>query len=62
MELANLAGLSMDHITPYREGSTSRAARPKNTQLAVEKIRHTGLSRFTPFRKVAQSVMKGSSR
>lgn len=62
IELANLAGLSMEHITPDREGSTSRAARPKNTQLAVEKIRQTGVSRFTPFRDVARSVMKGFPR
>jgi dTDP-4-dehydrorhamnose reductase len=62
MELANLAGLSMEHITPDPGGSASRAARPKNTQLAVEKIRHTGLSRFTPFRDVARSVMEGFSR
>ena len=59
LELAELAGLSMEHITPNREGSVSRAARPKDTQLAVEKIRQTGLSQFTPFRDVAQSVMKG---
>jgi len=57
LELAELAGLSMEHITPNREGSVSRAARPKDTQLAVEKIRQTGLTRFTPFRDVAQSVM-----
>ena len=61
-ELANLAGVSMEHITPDREGSASVAVRPKNTQLAVEKIRQTGLSRFTPFRDVAQSVMKGLYR
>jgi len=57
LELAELAGLSMEHITPMRDGSVSRAARPKDTQLAVEKIRQTGLTRFTPFRDVAQSVM-----
>jgi dTDP-4-dehydrorhamnose reductase len=62
MELAELAGLSMEHISPDREGVASRAARPKNTQLAVEKIRDTGLSRFTPFREVARSVMEGFSR
>jgi len=55
-ELANLAGVSMEHITPNREGSATRAVRPGNTQLAVEKIRHTGLSRFTPFREAARSV------
>ena len=59
LELANLAGFSMEHITPDREGSVTRAGRPRNTQLAVEKIRHTGLSRFTPFREVVQSVLKG---
>jgi len=58
-ELASLAGLSMEHITPDREGSATRAVRPGNTQLAVEKIRHTGLSRFTPFREAAQSVLEG---
>ena len=58
-ELADLAGVSMEHITPNREGSTTRAVRPRNTQLAVEKIRRTGLSRFTPFRKAVQSVLTG---
>ncbi len=57
LELADLAGLSMEHITPNREGLASRAVRPRNTQLAAEKIRHTGLSRFTPFREVVQSVL-----
>jgi len=59
LELANLAGVSMEHITPNREGSATRAVRPGNTQLAVEKIRRTGLSRFTPFREAVQSVLKG---
>jgi dTDP-4-dehydrorhamnose reductase len=57
LELADLAGLSMEHITPNRRGSASRAVRPRNTQLAVEKIRHTGLSRFTPFREAVQPVL-----
>ncbi len=58
-ELADLAGVSMEHITPNREGSATRALRPRNTQLAVEKIRHTGLSRFTSFREAVQSVFTG---
>jgi dTDP-4-dehydrorhamnose reductase len=57
-ELAELAGLAMEHSTPDPEGSASRAPRPGNTQLAVEKITRTGLSRFTPFRKVARSVLQ----
>lgn len=61
MELADLAGLSMNHITPDRTGSSTRAARPGNTQLAVEKIRQTGLTRFTPFCGVAESVLEGFS-
>ena len=61
LELADLAGLSMEHITPNRGGSATRAVRPRDTQLAVEKIRHTGLSRFTPFRKVVQSVLEGAT-
>ena len=59
LELADLAGLSMEHISPDREGSPTHAVRPGNTQLAVEKIRHTGLNRFTPFREAAQSVIEG---
>jgi dTDP-4-dehydrorhamnose reductase len=60
-ELADLAGVSMEHITPNREGSATRAVRPRNTQLAVEKIRHTGLSRFTPFREAVQSMLEGAT-
>lgn len=59
LELADLAGLSMEHISPDREGSPTHAVRPGNTQLEVEKIRHTGLNRFTPFREAAQSVIEG---
>ena len=61
LELADLAGVSMEHITPNHEGSATRAVRPRNTQLAVEKIRQTGLSRFTPFREVARSVLEGAT-
>ena len=57
-ELADLAGLSMDHVSPDRKGAPTRAVRPRDTQLAVEKIRQTGLNRFTPFREVAQSVLR----
>ena len=57
LELADLSGLSMEHIFPDRESSPTRAVRPKNTQLAIEKIKRTGLNRFTPFRDVAQSVI-----
>lgn len=58
LELADLAGLSMDHIAPNREGVPSSAVRPGNTQLAVDKIKETGFRRFTPFREVAQSVLR----
>ena len=58
LELADLAGLSMDHITPNRDGSASVAMRPRDTQLVVEKIRHTAFNRFTPFREVARSVLQ----
>jgi len=61
LELADLAGLSMEHITPNRGGSATRAVRPRDTQLAVKKIRHTGLSRFTPFRKVVRSMLEGAT-
>ena len=42
MELADLTGLSMEHITPEQDGSTTRAARPGNTQLAVERSDNPG--------------------
>ena len=61
LELADLAGLSMEHITPNWEGSATRAVRPRDTQLAVEKIRRTGLSRFTPFRKAVRSMLEGAT-
>jgi dTDP-4-dehydrorhamnose reductase len=57
-KLADLTGLAMDHIVPDREGSSTRAARPGDTQLAMDKIRRTGLDRFTPFRQVAASVLR----
>ena len=57
-ELADLAGLSMDHVFRDRKGAPTRAVRPRDTQLAVEKIRQTGLNRFTPFREVAESVLQ----
>jgi dTDP-4-dehydrorhamnose reductase len=57
-ELADLAGLSMDHVSPDRKGAPTRAVRPRDTQLAVEKIRQTGLSRFTSFRDAARSVLE----
>lgn len=60
-ELADLAGLSMGHITANREGSETRAVRPRDTQLAVEKIKNTGLNQFTPFREVVRSVLKATT-
>jgi S-adenosylmethionine synthetase len=57
LELANIAGLSMEHIAPNRDGSAARAVRPRNTQLAVVKIRQTGFNRFTPFREVVESML-----
>ena len=58
MELAEMAAMPMEHITPDREGSGSGAARPGNTHLAVEKIRQTGFDRFTPFKEVVKSVFR----
>jgi dTDP-4-dehydrorhamnose reductase len=58
VELAGLTGLSMEHIAPAGECSVSGAPRPGNTQLAVEKVRQTGFSRFTPFRDVVKSVFR----
>jgi len=57
LDLAELAGLSSEHITPSREGVPSSAPRPGNTQLAIDKIKRTGFSRLTPFKDVARSVL-----
>ncbi len=57
LELADIVGLPMAHITPDLEGSASRAERPRNTQLAVEKIRQSGFDRFTAFREVVESML-----
>lgn len=59
LELADLAGLPTRHITPNRDGEPSRAQRPGDTQLEVEKIRQTGLNRFTPFREAVRSILRG---
>ena len=58
LDLAKLTGLSTEHITPHREGVPSSAPRPGNTQLAIDKIKRTGFSRFTPFKDVAQTVLR----
>jgi dTDP-4-dehydrorhamnose reductase len=58
VELARLAGLSVRHITPYRKAQAAGAPRPGNTQLAVEKIKGSGFDRFTPFKDVAESVLR----
>jgi len=58
LELAYLVGLTMDHIAPDADGSATRAPRPGNTQLNIEKIMSTGFNRFTPFRQVARSVLQ----
>lgn len=57
-ELADLAGLTMDHIVPDTEASATTAPRPGDTQLDVERIRSTGFNRFTPFREVVWSVLR----
>ena len=58
MELAELTGLSMEHIAPTQAGSGPGAPRPGNTQLAVEKVRQSGFDRFTPFKEVVKSVFQ----
>lgn len=57
-EMADLAGLTMDHIAPDTDGSASSAPRPGDTQLEVHKIRNTGFNRFTPFQEVVRLVLQ----
>jgi len=58
LELAEMAGLSTDHIAPAADGSAAGARRPGDTQLDVGKIRRTGFDRFTPFREAVRSVLR----
>lgn len=56
-ETARVLGLSADHLVPSREVVPRKAVRPPNSQLAPDKIRALGYSRFTDVARVVQTVM-----
>lgn len=56
-ESARVLGLPSGHLTPSRTVVPRKAVRPPNSQLAPDKIRRLGYTRFTPFAEVLRSVM-----
>jgi dTDP-4-dehydrorhamnose reductase len=57
MEMAGILGKPGDHLTPSREVVVRAAARPRDAQLATDKIRALGFSGFTDFADVARAVL-----
>lgn len=52
---AEVLGMPMDHIRPSDRIVPRRAARPRDSQLATDRIRALGFARFTPFRDVVRA-------
>lgn len=55
LQAAEVLGLPTDHIRPSARVVPRRAARPRDSQLATDRIRAMGFMRFTPFRDVVRS-------
>ncbi len=55
---AEILGRALDHIVPSTEVVPRRAARPKNSQLATERIRQLGFWQFTPFAQVVEAFIR----
>lgn len=58
-ESARVLGLSAGHLTPSKTVVPRKAVRPPNSQLAPDKIRQLGYTRFTPFAEVLRTVLAG---
>ena len=52
---AAVLGLDARHIRPSTDVVPRRAARPRDSQLATDRIRSLGFARFTPFAEVVRS-------
>lgn len=58
LELAELMGLSVDHLTPAKPGPVTRAKRPPDSHLSTSRLEGLGFDRFTDFAEVANTVLK----
>jgi dTDP-4-dehydrorhamnose reductase len=55
LQAAEVLGVPAEHIRPSSRVVPRRAARPRDSQLATDRIRSLGFARFTPFRDVVRS-------
>jgi dTDP-4-dehydrorhamnose reductase len=53
-QAAEVMGFAADHIAPSARVVPRRAVRPRDSQLAADRIRAMGFRRFTPFREVVR--------
>ncbi len=58
IETAEILGISPSHLEPSKTPIPRPAARPRDSQLATDKIRSLGFGHFTEFRTVVEAVMK----
>lgn len=56
-QAAEALGAPMDHILPSDRVVPRRAARPRDSQLATDRLRALGFAGFTPFRDVVRSFI-----
>ncbi len=56
-EVAAVIGEDAGHLTPSTESVPRKAKRPRNSQLATDKIRALGFTRFTEFKDVVRHVV-----
>lgn len=54
-QAADVLGAARTHIRPSDRVVPRRAVRPRDSQLATDRIRSLGFGRFTPFREVVRS-------
>jgi dTDP-4-dehydrorhamnose reductase len=57
LEMARLLGLPCGHLTPSRDVVPRKAVRPRNSQLADDKIRALGYVQRTDFADVVRTVL-----
>ncbi len=58
VELARLLGLPHDHLEPSRAVVARKAGRPRDSQLADERLRAFGFGRRTDFADVVRTVLR----
>jgi len=58
LRTARMLGASAEHIQPSTEAIPRIARRPRDSQLATDKIRALGFTRFTPFETAMQAIIE----